>query len=71
MHITEDSEIVMFHDVLLDRTTNGTGQILTQRYHGGLDQLVTTKSPQQKVGAIEEVKSESIARSHTSRVRSP
>lgn len=48
--MTEDNEVVMFHDVSLNRTTNGTGQIFAQKYVGVLDQLVTNKSPQQKVG---------------------
>lgn len=39
----------MFHDPHLDRTTSGTGLLTNQRYHGGLDKLVTKKSPHQKV----------------------
>ncbi|KAM0751538.1 PLC-like phosphodiesterase [Meredithblackwellia eburnea MCA 4105] len=54
VHITEDSEIVMFHDPLLDRTTNGKGRIQTQKYHGVLDQLVTNKSPHQKIPTFRE-----------------
>ncbi|SCZ91876.1 BZ3500_MvSof-1268-A1-R1_Chr5-3g08192 [Microbotryum saponariae] len=54
VHITEDSEIVMFHDPHLDRTTNGTGRIQTQKYYGVLDKLVTNKSPQQKIPTFRE-----------------
>ncbi|ORY90748.1 PLC-like phosphodiesterase [Leucosporidium creatinivorum] len=54
VHITEDSEIVMFHDPHLDRTTNGTGRIQTQKYHGVLDKLVTNKSPHQKIPTFRE-----------------
>ncbi|GAA6018874.1 hypothetical protein JCM11491_001708 [Sporobolomyces phaffii] len=54
VHITKDGEIVMFHDPLLDRTTNGTGRIQTQNYHGGLDQLRTNKAPHQKIPTLRE-----------------
>ncbi|CEQ39271.1 SPOSA6832_00764 [Sporobolomyces salmonicolor] len=54
VHITEDDEIVMFHDPHLDRTTNGTGRIQTQKYHGVLDQLRTNKSPHQKIPTLRE-----------------
>ncbi|GAA6063176.1 hypothetical protein JCM10212_003111 [Sporobolomyces blumeae] len=54
VHITADGEIVMFHDPLLDRTTNGTGKIQTQNYHNGLDQLRTNKSPHQKIPTLRE-----------------
>ncbi|GAA5863915.1 hypothetical protein JCM8547_005279 [Rhodosporidiobolus lusitaniae] len=54
VHITADGEIVMFHDPLLDRTTNGTGRIQTQAYHGVLDQLRTNKSPHQKIPTLKE-----------------
>ncbi|GAA6039630.1 hypothetical protein JCM8097_002226 [Rhodosporidiobolus ruineniae] len=54
VHITADGEIVMFHDPHLDRTTNGTGRIQTQNYHGGLDQLRTTKAPHQKIPTFRE-----------------
>ncbi|GAA6020137.1 hypothetical protein JCM10207_006270 [Rhodosporidiobolus poonsookiae] len=54
VHITADGEIVMFHDPHLDRTTNGRGRIQTQNYHGGLDQLRTTKSPAQRIPTFRE-----------------
>ncbi|GAA5920517.1 hypothetical protein JCM6882_005414 [Rhodosporidiobolus microsporus] len=54
VHITADGEIVMFHDPHLDRTTNGTGRIQTQNYHGQLDQLRTNKSPHQKIPTLRE-----------------
>jgi len=38
----------------LDRTTNGTGRIQTQNYHGGLDQLRTNKAPHQKIPTLRE-----------------
>ena len=37
-----------------DRTTNGTGRIQTQNYHGGLDQLRTNKAPHQKIPTLRE-----------------
>ncbi|BGP18907.1 hypothetical protein JCM10213_005508 [Rhodosporidiobolus nylandii] len=54
VHITADGEIVMFHDPHLDRTTNGSGRIQTQKYHGVLDQLRTNKSPHQKIPTLRE-----------------
>ncbi|GAA5835386.1 hypothetical protein JCM11251_005220 [Rhodosporidiobolus azoricus] len=54
VHITADGEIVMFHDPLLDRTTNGSGRIHTQNYHGNLDQLRTNKAPHQKIPTLRE-----------------
>ncbi|KAK4705770.1 phosphatidylglycerol phospholipase C, partial [Phenoliferia sp. Uapishka_3] len=41
-------------DPLLDRTTNGTGRIQTQKYHGVLDKLVTNKSPHQRIPTFRE-----------------
>lgn len=41
-------------DPLLDRTTNGTGRIQTQKYHGVLDQLVTNQSPHQRIPTFRE-----------------
>lgn len=37
-----------------DRTTNGTGRVQTQNYHGGLDSLLTNKAPQQKIPTFKE-----------------
>lgn len=37
-----------------DRTTNGTGRVQTQDYHGGLDQLLTNKLPAQKIPTFRE-----------------
>lgn len=54
----------MFHDPHLDRTTNGTGRIQTQKYHGVLDKLVTNKSPHQKVrsGVCDRLQSHELIR---------
>ncbi|KAI5474997.1 glycerophosphoryl diester phosphodiesterase [Pseudohyphozyma bogoriensis] len=54
VHITKDDVIIMFHDPKLERTTNGAGNVHSQNYHGGIDQLRTTKLPAQKIPTFEE-----------------
>ncbi len=55
MHITSDDVIVMFHDPSLERTTNGTGLIREQKYHGGIEHVRTTKQPIQKIPTFQEL----------------
>ncbi|TNY19246.1 glycerophosphoryl diester phosphodiesterase [Rhodotorula diobovata] len=54
VHISADGEILVFHDPRVDRTTDGTGRIATQNYHGGLDQLRTVQAPHQKIPLLRE-----------------
>lgn len=38
----------------LDRTTDGSGSIHDQKYHGEVDQLRTRKAPHQKIPTLQE-----------------
>ncbi|GAA96211.1 uncharacterized protein L969DRAFT_91664 [Mixia osmundae IAM 14324] len=49
VHITSDNIIVMLHDPLLDRTTDGKGLVKRQPYLDGVDKVTTTKLPKQPV----------------------
>ena len=55
VHITADDIIVMFHDPSLERTTNGKGLIREQNYHGGIENVRTTKEPIQKIPTFQEL----------------
>lgn len=44
----------LFSTSCTDRTTDGTGRIATQNYHGGLDQLRTVQAPHQKIPLLRE-----------------
>lgn len=45
---------LLFSPSCTDRTTDGTGRIATQNYHGGLDQLRTVQAPHQKIPLLRE-----------------
>lgn len=55
MHITKDDIIVMFHDSVLGRTTNGSGKIGEQEYHGGIEHVRTIEEPVQKIPTFNEL----------------
>lgn len=55
VHITQDDVIVMFHDSVLGRTTNGSGNIADQPYAGGIDQVRTVEQPVQKIPTFNEL----------------
>ncbi|KDN46807.1 PLC-like phosphodiesterase [Tilletiaria anomala UBC 951] len=55
VHITSDDVIVMFHDPSLERTTNGSGLIRDQPYHGNIENIRTTKTPVQKIPTFHEL----------------
>ncbi|KAF8323086.1 PLC-like phosphodiesterase [Clavulina sp. PMI_390] len=55
VHITSDDYILMFHDPELGRTTiGGSGSINTQPYKGNIENLVTSKKPEQKIPTFRE-----------------
>lgn len=45
IRLTKDGEIVMMHDMTLNRTTTGTGTIGQVNWHGYIDSLVTKTDP--------------------------
>ncbi|KAF9190253.1 hypothetical protein BGZ51_008784 [Haplosporangium sp. Z 767] len=45
IHLTADGEIIVMHDPSLDRTTNGTGLVKNQPWHGYIDGLTSKKEP--------------------------
>jgi len=51
VHVSVDDVVIMFHDPSLDRTTNGTGLIREQLWHGedGMEHLTTKKEPKQSI----------------------
>lgn len=55
VHITSDDYILMFHDPELGRTTiGGTGSINDQTYKGNIENLRTSKKPEQKIPTFTE-----------------
>jgi glycerophosphoryl diester phosphodiesterase len=55
VHITSDGVVLMFHDPTLDRTTNGTGTIRSQPWHGTIEHVRTTKEPVQPIPLFEQL----------------
>ncbi|ORX40537.1 putative glycerophosphodiester phosphodiesterase [Kockovaella imperatae] len=55
VHATADGVILMFHDADLDRTTDGTGLIRVQRWHGGIEHVRTKAQPPQPIPRFEEL----------------
>lgn len=53
--MTADDVIVMFHDAVLGRTTNGKGKIAAQNYHGQLENVRTVHQPVQKIPTFNEL----------------
>lgn len=55
VHVTQDGILVLFHDSALGRTTDGSGKIADQVYHGGIDRVRTTQQPSQKIPTLGEL----------------
>ncbi|BEI82731.1 hypothetical protein CcaverHIS002_0305990 [Cutaneotrichosporon cavernicola] len=55
VHMTSDGVVLMFHDPTLDRTTNGTGTIRSQPWHGTIEHVRTKKEPVQPIPLLEEL----------------
>lgn len=55
IRLTKDGEIVMMHDMTLNRTTTGTGTIGQVNWHGYIDSLVTKTDPPQPIPRFKEV----------------
>lgn len=55
IHVTADNVLVMFHDPRLERTTDGTGLIHEQPWHGVLEHVHTKKAPHQPIPKFTEV----------------
>ncbi|KNZ78608.1 hypothetical protein J132_11049 [Termitomyces sp. J132] len=56
VHVSADNVVVMFHDPVLERTTNGKGQIKELNWYGedGMQHLRTIKSPRQAIPTFAE-----------------
>ncbi|KAF7728363.1 hypothetical protein EC973_006171 [Apophysomyces ossiformis] len=46
IRLTKDGEVIMMHDLTLDRTTTGSGPIKDHNWHGDIENLVTKKGQQ-------------------------
>ncbi|KAG2228163.1 hypothetical protein INT45_009209 [Circinella minor] len=55
LRLTKDGEIIMMHDMKLDRTTTGTGKVGDVNYHGYIDGLVTKTKPPQTIPLFRDV----------------
>ena len=55
VRLTSDDEIVLFHDPELSRTTNGSGKIAQQPWHGVLEHVRTLKAPIQPIPLLHNV----------------
>ncbi|ORX50567.1 PLC-like phosphodiesterase [Hesseltinella vesiculosa] len=54
IRLSKDNQLVMMHDLTLQRTTTGTGAVGEQDYFGGIDQL-TTKDQAQPIARMNDV----------------
>ncbi|KAL7417297.1 PLC-like phosphodiesterase [Mrakia frigida] len=55
LHCTTDSRILLFHDVSLERTTNGKGLIKDLAWEGGIEHVRTKAEPIQPIPLFEEL----------------
>ncbi|KAI8141191.1 PLC-like phosphodiesterase [Fennellomyces sp. T-0311] len=55
IRLTKDGEIVMMHDMTLNRTTTGTGKIGECNWHGYIDSLTTKTEPPQPIPLFRDV----------------
>lgn len=53
--MTKDGEIIMMHDMKLNRTTTGVGKVGDVNYHGYIDGLVTKTEPPQPIPLFRDV----------------
>lgn len=55
IRLSKDDEIIVMHDLTLDRTTTGTGPVRSQNWHGYIDELTTKVEPTQPIPRFNEV----------------
>ncbi|KAI9320055.1 PLC-like phosphodiesterase [Dichotomocladium elegans] len=55
IRLSKDGEIVMMHDISLDRTTTGTGKVPEVNWHGYIDGLRTKSEPPQPIPLFKDV----------------
>ncbi|KAI9485638.1 MAG: PLC-like phosphodiesterase [Benjaminiella poitrasii] len=55
IRLSKDNEIIMMHDLTLDRTSTGTGAVHDQMWHGYIDNLTTKTSPPQPIPRFNDV----------------
>lgn len=55
IRLSKDNEIVMMHDLTLNRTSTGLGPVRENNWHGGIDQLTTKTEPHQPIPRFNDV----------------
>ncbi|KAI7902699.1 PLC-like phosphodiesterase [Cokeromyces recurvatus] len=55
IRLSKDKEIVMMHDLTLNRTTTGTGAVHDQDWYGYIDKLTTKTNPPQPIPRLNDV----------------
>ncbi|KAI8382322.1 PLC-like phosphodiesterase [Blakeslea trispora] len=55
IRLSKDNEIIMMHDLTLNRTTTGTGAVRDQNWHGYIDTLKTQSDPAQPISRFNDV----------------
>lgn len=55
IRLSKDGEIVMMHDLTLNRTTTGTGNVGDRDWHGYIDGLTTKTDPPQPIPRFKDI----------------
>ncbi|RCH77859.1 hypothetical protein CU098_001251, partial [Rhizopus stolonifer] len=55
IRLSKDDEIVVMHDLTLNRTSTGTGAVRDQNWHGYIDGLKTKTEPAQPIPRFNDV----------------
>ncbi|KAI8375616.1 PLC-like phosphodiesterase [Choanephora cucurbitarum] len=55
IRLSKDNEIIMMHDLTLNRTTTGTGAVRDHNWHGYIDTLKTKTEPAQPISRLNDV----------------
>jgi phosphatidylglycerol phospholipase C len=55
IRLSKDNEIVMMHDLTLDRTSTGKGAVNDQNWHGYIDSITTKAEPAQPIPRFNDV----------------
>lgn len=55
IRLSKDNEIVMMHDLTLDRTSTGKGPVNNQNWHGYIDSITTKAEPTQPIPRFNDV----------------
>lgn len=55
IRLSKDNEIVMMHDMTLNRTTTGSGRIHDHKWYGDMDQLHMRASPHSPITRLKDV----------------